>query len=88
MVTVAVVDWLLFVLGVLVVSLNAASVLFTMVLPRRPSGIERTSLLVNRAVRNTVGAISRLARTYEGKDAILAPTAPLALLAQLLFWAA
>jgi hypothetical protein len=32
-------------------------------------------------------AMSRLARTYEGKDAVLAPTAPVALLAQLLFWA-
>ena len=88
MVSVTVVDWLLFVLGVLVVILNTASVLFTMVLPRRPRGIERTSLLVNRVVRDAVGAISRLAPTYEAKDAILAPTAPLALLTQLLFWAA
>ena len=31
--------------------------------------------------------LSRLARTYEGKDAWLAPTAPVALVAQLAFWA-
>ncbi len=32
-------------------------------------------------------ALSRLSKSYEDKDALLAPTAPVALLAQLLFWA-
>jgi len=43
---------------------------------------------VNKSVHYTFVALSRLARTYEGKDSVLAPTAPVALLAQLLFWAA
>ncbi|MGA2838303.1 MAG: hypothetical protein ABSF84_17085 [Acidimicrobiales bacterium] len=79
---------LLFVVGLVVVLLTVVSVLFTLVLPRRPVGIERLTLAVNRTVRLLFVALSRLARSYEGKDAILAPTAPVALLAQLLFWAA
>jgi hypothetical protein len=78
----------LFAVGVLLVALTATSVLFTMVLPRRPAGLERASLLVNRVVRVVFVGLSRLARTYEGKDALLAPTAPVALVVQLLFWAA
>jgi hypothetical protein len=78
----------LFAVGVLLVVLTATSVLFTMVLPRRPAGFERASLLVNRVVRIVFVGLSRLARTYEGKDALLAPTAPVALVVQLLFWAA
>jgi hypothetical protein len=78
----------LFAVGVLLVALTATSVLFTMVLPRRPAGFERASLLVNRVVRIVFVGLSRLARTYEGKDALLAPTAPVALVVQLLFWAA
>ncbi|HEY4929650.1 MAG TPA: hypothetical protein VIH95_10910 [Acidimicrobiales bacterium] len=62
--------------------------LFAMVLPRRPSGVERLTLVVNRGVRLAFVALSRLAKTYEGKDALLAPTAPVALMVQLLFWAA
>ena len=78
----------LFALGLIIVVLTGASVLFTMVLPRRPRGIERATLLVNRAVRIIFVGLSRLARSYEGKDAVLAPTAPVALVAQLLAWAA
>ncbi len=74
--------------GVVIVVLTAASVLFTMVLPRRPRGIERASLVANRAVRIAFVGLSRLARSYEGKDAVLAPTAPVALVVQLLLWAA
>ncbi len=81
-------SYVLVVLGVAIVIVTAANVLFTMVLPRSPKGIERTSLLVNQVVRVTFAAVARFARTYEGKDAVLAPTAPVALLAQLLFWAA
>ena len=65
-----------------------ADVVLTMVLPRRPSGIERLSLQVNRCVRVCFVLASRLAKTYERQDAILAPTGPVALVVQLLFWAA
>ena len=80
-------DALLFALGLLIVLGTVVSVLFTLVLPRQPAGIQRVTLLVNRSVRLVFVAMSRLARSYEAKDAILAPTAPVALLVQLLFWA-
>jgi len=80
-------DDFLFVLGMGIVLLTLGEVLFVMVLPRRPAGIERLTLQVNRGVRLVFVALSRLAKTYEGKDALLAPTAPVALVAQLLFWA-
>lgn len=76
-----------FVLGLVIVVLTTVAILFILVLPRQPSGIERSSMLVNRAVRFTFLTLSRLARSYEVKDAILAPIAPVALIAQLLFWA-
>jgi hypothetical protein len=78
---------LLFAIGVIVVLFTGASVLFTIVLPREPRGFERLSTLVNRVVRLAFLGLSRLARSYEGKDALLAPTAPVALIAQLMFWA-
>jgi hypothetical protein len=79
---------LLFVVGVVIVLLAATSVLFTIVLPREPRGFERSILVVNRSMRLAFIGLSRLARTYEGKDAILAPTAPVVLIGQLMFWAA
>jgi hypothetical protein len=78
----------LFAVGLLVVLATGASVLFTLVLPRRPVGFERLSLWVNRSVRFVFLGLARLARSYETKDAILAPVGPIALVAQLLFWAA
>ena len=48
---------------------------------------ERVSTYVNRVVQLAFIGLSRLARSYEGKDAWLAPTAPVALIAQLAFWA-
>jgi hypothetical protein len=78
----------LFVVGLLVVLATGASVLFTMVLPRRPAGIARASLWVNRAVRLVFVALTRLARSYEAKDAILAPVGPVTLVVQLAVWAA
>jgi hypothetical protein len=81
------VDWFLFIVGLLLVIATGASVLFTMVLPRRPAGFERLSLGVNRAVRLVFVGVSRLARSYEGKDAVLALVGPVALVAQLLVWA-
>jgi hypothetical protein len=82
------VNQLLFVIGLVVVCITLAEVLFTMVLPRRPAGVERLTVFVNRSVRLVFVGFSRLAGTYEGKDAILAPTAPVALIAQLFFWGA
>jgi hypothetical protein len=79
---------LLFVLGLLVVLFTSASVVFTIVLPREPRGFERLSSFVNRSVRLAFLALSRLASTYEGKDTLLAPTAPVALIGQLAIWAA
>ena len=78
---------LLFALGLIVVIFTAASVLFTIVLPREPRGFERLSSFVNRWVRLTFIGVSRLAGTYEGKDRLLAPTAPVALITQLIVWA-
>jgi hypothetical protein len=79
---------LLFVIGLVVVLLTAASVLFTIVLPREPRGLERLSSFANRFVRIVFIGLSRVAKSYEGKDALLAPTAPVALVAQLASWAA
>lgn len=79
---------LLFALGVVIVLLTSASVLFTIVLPREPRGFERMTVMVNRGVRLFFVGLSRLARTYERKDVILASTAPVALIAQLVLWAA
>jgi hypothetical protein len=45
------------------------------------------TVVVNKSVHYTFVAFSRLARTFEAKDSILAPTAPVALIAQLLWWA-
>ncbi|HEY6623442.1 MAG TPA: hypothetical protein VIX85_06395 [Acidimicrobiales bacterium] len=77
----------LFAIGLIVVVITSASVLFTIVLPREPRGFERLSSFANRTVRLAFLGLSRAARTYEGKDALLAPTAPVALVLQLAFWA-
>jgi hypothetical protein len=79
--------WLL-ALGLGVVLITLVNVIFTMVLPRRPFGIDRLTLQINRLVLLSFSAATRLARTYEGKDAILAPVGPVALVLQLLVWAA
>ena len=77
-----------FIFGLFIVVLTITGTLFVLVLPRQPFGIERLTLLVNRGVRLIFVGLSRFATSYEKKDAILAPTAPVALLAQVLFWAA
>jgi hypothetical protein len=76
------------IVGVVVVIVTVSDVVLTMVLPRRPSGVERLSLQVNRIVRFCFVLASHLAKTYELQDAILAPTGPVAIVGQLLFWAA
>ncbi len=78
---------LLFALGLVVVVLTGLGVLFTMVLPRRPSGLLRIATLINRSVRLAFVGLARLAPSYEAKDAVLAPIGPVALLAQLVSWA-
>jgi hypothetical protein len=81
------VSWLLLLIGVVVVVLTSANVLFTLVLPRRPFGIDRLTLVVNRVVLQTMSVVSHVARTYEWKDALLSPMGPIALVLQLLLWA-
>ncbi len=78
---------LLFAIGLVIVLLTVANVLFTLVLPRKVVGVDGMTLAVNRTARLVFLGLSRLARSYEGKDAILAATAPVALVAQLLLWA-
>jgi len=74
--------------GSLVVLVTAASILFTLVLPRSTGGVvERITLTVNRTVRLLFIGIAQFAKSYEGKDAVFAPTAPVALVAQLVVWA-
>jgi hypothetical protein len=77
-----------FILGLLVFIVVLTGVLFGLVLPRQPTGVERATLVVNRGVRLFFLMLARVGKTYEQKDAVLAPTAPVALIAQLLFWAA
>jgi hypothetical protein len=76
------------IVGLVVVIMTVADVVLTMILPRRPSGIERLSLHVNRSVRVCFALVSHLAKTYERQDTILAPAGPIALVVQLLLWAA
>ncbi len=80
-------NWIWFALGLLVVVITVTSVVFILVLPRQPQGLERLTVVVNQSVRVLFLALSRAAKSYEAKDLILAPTAPVALVAQLLFWA-
>ena len=69
-----------YVLGLAIVLVTIVSVLFILVLPRKAQGLEKLTLIVNKSVHYSFVALSRLARTYEGKDSILAPTAPVALM--------
>jgi hypothetical protein len=80
-------DQALFAVGVVVALVTAASVLFTMVLPRSPRGFERISVLINRLVRLAFLAATRFVTDYETKDRLLAPVGPVALVGQLLTWA-
>jgi hypothetical protein len=77
----------LFILGAVVSLIVGANVLFALVLPRRPRGFERISLKVNSAVRLAFIGLSQMGRRYESKDAILAPTGPVCIVAQLISWA-
>jgi hypothetical protein len=78
--------WLGIVLGLIVLGFTWTGVIFTLVLPRALSGPGRISIWINRVTRGVFLSVSRLARTYERKDAILAPIGPVAVLAQLVAW--
>jgi hypothetical protein len=78
--------WLGIVLGIAILLLTWASVVFTLVLPRALQGPGRLSIWINRATRSVFFGLARYRRTYEGKDAVLAPIGPVAVLAQLVAW--
>ena len=73
-------------LGVLLLVFTWLNVLFTLVLPRSRPGLGRLALRVTRLTRQFFIALSKLASTYERKDAVLALIGPLALIAQLVLW--
>jgi len=85
--TVREVNVVAFIAGLAIVVVMVVGVVFILVLPRQPTGLQRLSSMVNRSVRVTFVGLSRVSKTYEGMDTMLAPTAPVALLVQLLFWA-
>ena len=76
-----------YIVGLFIVLVTVVSVLFILVLPRQPQGLEKLTVIVNKSVHYTFVMFARMAKTYERKDSILAPTAPVALIAQLLWWA-
>ncbi len=78
--------WLGIVLGMAILLLTWASVVFTLVLPRSIQGPGRLSIWINRSTRRVFFALARRRTTYEGKDAVLAPIGPVAVLVQLVAW--
>jgi hypothetical protein len=80
--------WLGILIGFVVLAFTWTSVVFTLVLPRALAGPGRLSIWVNRTTRRFFFAISRLASTYERKDALLAAIGPVGVLAQLVVWLA
>ncbi len=78
--------WLGVVLGVAILVFTWTSIVFTLVLPRSLWGPGRLTIWLTRSVRWLFFSLARLARTYEGKDAVLAPIGPVAVLALLVVW--
>ncbi|HEY7107215.1 MAG TPA: hypothetical protein VH986_12480 [Acidimicrobiia bacterium] len=78
--------WLGIVLGVAILAFIWTSIVFTLVLPRGLSGPGRLTIWVTRPTRWVFFQVARLAPTYEGKDAVLAPIGPVAVLLQLVVW--
>jgi hypothetical protein len=78
--------WLGLLIGIVLVVLTWTIIVSTVVVPRTLRGPARLSVSVNRATRWTLFRVSRLAPTYEGKDAVLASIGAAALLAQLVVW--
>jgi hypothetical protein len=75
-----------FVLGIALLTFTWVSVVFALVVPRTRLGPNRVAIIVNRSVRLAFVAVARLTQSYERKDAILAPLAPVAVLTQLMVW--
>jgi hypothetical protein len=80
--------WLSVAAGALLVVATWASVIVTVVLPRGHFHWQLPAIAINRLVRDVFVAFAHLGRSYEAKDAILSPIAPIALIAQLLTWLA
>ncbi len=78
--------WLGMLIGITILTLTWISVVFTLVIPRALSGPGRLTIGINKLTRRVFFAVSRAARTYERKDAVLAPIGPVAVLAQLVVW--
>src|SRR5689334_12111336 len=78
----------LLIAGIAVAAFTWMVVIFTIVLPRAQWGPARISTSVTKTVRLLFGALARLTKSYERKDAILAPIGPVAVVAQLLTWLA
>jgi hypothetical protein len=72
--------------GVCLLGFTWTSVLFTLVLPRAQRGLGRVAIWVNRCTRWLFMTVSKIASTYERKDAVLALIGPVAVLAQLALW--
>jgi hypothetical protein len=82
----AVPAWLGWLIGLAILGLTWTLVVYTLVVPRPLRGPARVSVGLNRAVRWVFFALARYAPSYEAKDAVLAPAAATAVLAQLVVW--
>src|SRR5205085_2153690 len=78
--------WLGVLIGAALFAVTWTGVVSTLVVPRPSSGPGRLSIVINRSTRAAFLAVSRFASTYEGKDAVLSPMGPVAVLAQLVAW--
>lgn len=81
-------SWVASALGVVTVVLTASGVLFVLVLPRRPRGLERISLFIVLGVRGVFVLATRPFHRFEIQDMVLSPIGPLCLVIQLASWAA
>ena len=78
--------WIAIPIGLVMLTLTWASIVFTLVVPRGLTGPGRLTLWITRPTRQIFIGLARFARTYEGKDKVLALTGPVALLALLAMW--
>jgi hypothetical protein len=74
------------VLGIALLAFTWTSVILALIVPRTQLGPSRLAIIVTRTVRLIFIGLSRSTQSYERKDAILAPMAPVAVLTQLLVW--
>jgi hypothetical protein len=72
--------------GAAIFAFTWAVVVFTIVLPRGQWGPGRVSTVITRTVRLFFATFARMTKSYERKDAILAPIGPIAVLSQLVVW--